>query len=80
MDITVFSKIKPFLSDIYGISENDITFETDLFDDLGSDGLDIIELSMILEEEFDIITDDDKLDKVRTVAELCEYVTEMQAL
>lgn len=80
MDITVFSKIKPFLSDIYGISEDDITFETDLFDDLGSDGLDILELSMILEEEFDIITDDDKLDKVKTVAELCEYVTEMQAL
>lgn len=80
MDTEIIDKLKPFLSELYGVPEDDIKPETDLFDDLGSDRFDIIELSMILEEEFDIITDDEKLAEVATVAELSEYVSEMSDL
>ena len=48
--------------------------ETNLFDDLGADEFDLVEISMIVEEEFDLVPDEDELKKVVTVADLCKFV------
>lgn len=44
--------LKPVLADIFGVEEDEITPETDLFGDLGADEYDMTEISMIIEEEF----------------------------
>ena len=62
------------LEEIFDVPASDITPETDLFEDLGADEFDMVEISMIIEEEFEIFPDEDKLKNVSTVAELCEFV------
>ena len=51
MDILL--RLKPILADIFDVDEEELTPKTDLFDDLGADEYDMIELSMIIEEEFE---------------------------
>lgn len=74
MDLEVLFKITQILEEIFDVSASDITPETDLFEDLGADEFDMVEISMIIEEEFDITPDEDEFEKVSTVAELCKYV------
>ena len=50
----IFEKIKEILVEQLGVDENDITMEASFIDDLGADSLDIVELIMAMEEEFDI--------------------------
>ncbi|MBR5721485.1 MAG: acyl carrier protein [Clostridia bacterium] len=50
----VFNKLKPFLADIFDTDESEITPETDLFEDLFADEYDMLELAMIIEEEFGV--------------------------
>ncbi|MBE6896244.1 MAG: acyl carrier protein [Ruminococcaceae bacterium] len=49
----IFERLKPILADIFDVDEDELTPKTDLFDDLGADEYDMIELSMIIEEEFE---------------------------
>ena len=74
MDLEVLFKITQILEEIFDVQSSDITPETDIFEDLGADEFDMVEISMIIEEEFDITPDEDKFEKVSTVAELCKYV------
>lgn len=74
MDLEVLFKITQILEEIFDVSASDINPETDLFEDLGADEFDMVEISMILEEEFDITPDEDEFEKVSTVADLCKYV------
>ena len=74
MDLEVLFKITQILEEIFDVSASDITPETDLFEDLGADEFDMVEISMIIEEEFDITPDEDEFEKVSTVADLCKYV------
>ena len=74
MDLEVLFKITQILEEIFDVSASDITPETDLFEDLGADEFDMVEIYMIIEEEFDITPDEDEFEKVSTVAELCKYV------
>lgn len=74
MDLEVLFKITQILEEIFDVQSSDITPETDLFENLGADEFDMVEISMIIEEEFDITPDEDKFEKVSTVADLCKYV------
>ncbi len=74
MNLEVLFKITQLLEEIFDVPASDITPETDLYEDLGADEFDMVEISMILEEEFEIFPDEEKLGKVSTVAELCEFV------
>ena len=66
-------RLKPILADIFDVDEDEITPKTDLFDDLGGDEYDMIEIAMIIEEEFDVTL---KLPKKGpfTVAKLCALI------
>jgi acyl carrier protein len=50
----VFEKIKKIVAEQLGVEEDEITMESSFIDDLGADSLDIVELIMALEEEFDL--------------------------
>ena len=74
MNLEVLFKITQLLEEIFDVPASDITPETDLFEDLGADEFDMVEISMILEEEFDITPDEDEFEKVSTVADLCQFI------
>ena len=74
MNLEVLFKITQLLEEIFDVPASDITPETDLYEDLGADEFDMVEISMIIEEEFEVVPDEDALKNVSTVAELCKYV------
>ncbi|MHB8917902.1 MAG: acyl carrier protein [Desulfocucumaceae bacterium] len=71
-----FEKVRALISEQLGIDEADITMESSFIEDLGADSLDIVELVMALEEEFDIVIPDEDAEKIRTVGEAVNYIKE----
>ncbi|HHY26680.1 MAG TPA: acyl carrier protein [Desulfitobacterium dehalogenans] len=73
----VFDKVKSIVVDQLGVEEDEITLET-TFADLNADSLDIVELIMALEEEFDLDIPDEDAEKIRTVGDAVNYIKENQ--
>ena len=70
----IFEKIAGLLSEQFGVEAASITMDTS-FEDLGADSLDIVELTMAVEEEFGLENmDEDDLSGVATVADLVRYL------
>lgn len=76
--MSVFEKVKAIISEQLGVDEGEITMESSFIEDLGADSLDIVELVMALEEEFDIVIPDEDAEKIRTVGEAVNYIKEHQ--
>ncbi len=74
MNLEILFKITQILEEIFDVSASDITPETNLYDDLGADEFDLVEISMIVEEEFDLVPDEDELKNVVTVGDLCKFI------
>ena len=72
----VFDKIKEIIVEQLGVAENSVTEEASFIDDLGADSLDIVELVMAIEEEFDIEIPDSDAEKVVTVGDVVDYIKE----
>lgn len=72
----VFEKIKEIIVEQLGVAETSVTMEASFIDDLGADSLDIVELVMALEEEFDIEIPDADAEKVTTVGDVVDYIKE----
>ena len=70
----VFDKVKEIIVEQLGVAENAVTEEASFIDDLGADSLDIVELIMALEEEFDIEIPDNDAEKVVTVGDVVDYI------
>ena len=70
----VLEKVKGIIVEQLGVAENSVTLEASFIDDLGADSLDIVELVMALEEEFDIEIPDSDAEKGVTVADVVEYI------
>ena len=70
----VFEKVKKIIVDQLGVAEASVTMESSFIDDLGADSLDIVELVMALEEEFDIEIPDSDAEKVVTVGDVVDYI------
>ena len=70
----VFEKIKAILSEQLDIEEDSITMDSNLVEDLKADSLDIVELIMDLEQEFDMEIPDDDLPKVVVVRDIVSYI------
>lgn len=73
----IFEKVKAIVAEQLGVDETDITLETS-FDDLNADSLDVVELIMALEEEFDIEIPDEDAEKIKTVGDAVDYIKEKQ--
>lgn len=72
----IFEKVKERISDILGVEADDIKLESSFVDDLGADSLDIVELIMALEEEFEIEIPDEEAEKISLVSDVVEYIKE----
>lgn len=72
----VFEKVKAIIVEQLGVSETAVTMDASFIDDLGADSLDIVELVMALEEEFDLEIPDADAEKVVTVGDVVEYIKE----
>ncbi len=72
----VFEKVKKIIVEQLGVAEENVTLESSFIDDLGADSLDIVELIMALEEEFDIEIPDSDAEKVVTVEDVVDYIKE----
>ena len=73
-----FDKVKEIIVETLGIDEEQVTEQTNLFDDLEADSLDIVELMMALEEEFDIEIPDEDAEKIVTVGDAVAYIKDKQ--
>ena len=71
-----FDRVKEVIVDQLGADEAAVTMEASFVDDLGADSLDIVELIMGLETEFDIEIPDEEAEKIRTVGDAVNYIKE----
>ena len=69
-----FDKVKAILIDQLDVDEDKVTMDASIFDDLGADSLDVVDLVMSLEEAFDIEIPDDQVENIKTVGDIVNYV------
>ena len=70
----VFEKVKAILSEQFDVEEDTITTETTISEDLGADSLDVVDLLMSIEDEFEIEVPDTEIENIKTVGELVKYI------
>lgn len=73
----IFETVRELLAHQLEVSPESITPETDIFEDLGADSLDVVELVMSIEEEYDIVITDERAGNVRTVAQVVEMLEDL---
>ena len=69
-----FDKLKQIIVEVLNVDENEITMDTTFIDDLGADSLDVFQIIMGLEEEFDIEIPNEQAEKIVTVADAVEQI------
>lgn len=69
-----FEKVKEIIAEQLGVDEDAVTMEASFTDDLGADSLDVVELVMALEEEFEIEIPDEDAEKISTVGDAVSYI------
>ena len=74
--VNEFERVKSVIVDQLGVDEDTVTLESSFVDDLGADSLDVVELIMGLETEFDIEIPDDQAEKISTVGDAVNYIKE----
>jgi acyl carrier protein len=70
----IFDRVKRIIVERLGVDEAEVTLEASFKDDLGADSLDVVELVMELEDEFDMEISDEDAEKISTVGEVVEYI------
>jgi len=74
----VFEKLKEVVVDKLGVDESEVTMEANFKDDLGADSLDLFEVVMGMEEEFEISISNDDIEKIATIKDAVDYISEKQ--
>lgn len=72
--MTTFEKVRDIIVDTLSYSVEDIKIESNLFDDLGADSLDAVELNLALEEAYGISIPDEDLAELKTVQDIVTYI------
>lgn len=72
----VFEKIRAILCDQLDLEESAVTMESGIQDDLGADSIDVVDLIVSIEDEFDIEVPDDEIENVKSVGDVVKYVEE----
>lgn len=72
--MNIFEEVKKITVSQLGVDENQVTIEASFIDDLGADSLDIVELVMALEDEFDIEIPDEETEKLKSVNDVVKYI------
>jgi len=70
----IFEKVKEIVVEQLGVNLEDLSLQSSFIDDLGADSLDIVELIMALEEEFNLEISDEDAEKISTVGDAVDYI------
>lgn len=70
----IFEKVKKVVVEQLGVEEKELTMETSFQDDLDADSLDLFEIVMSLEEEFEIEISNDDVEKLKTIGDAVSYI------
>src|ERR1700745_246529 len=68
------AKVKSIIADELGVGEDEIKAESSFIEDLGADSLDIVELVMAMEEEFEVEIPDEEAENIKTVGDAINYI------
>jgi acyl carrier protein len=74
MAATVETRVKEIVCEQLGVSDDEVTPQASFIDDLGADSLDIVELVMALEEEYEIEISDEDAEKIKTFQDVVTYI------
>jgi acyl carrier protein len=74
MSATIEQKVKNIIADQLGVGEDEIKITSSFIDDLGADSLDIVELVMAMEEEFEVEIPDEEAENIKTVQDAVNYI------
>ena len=74
----VFDKVKEIIVDQLDVEADKVTAGANIQDDLGADSLDVVDLVMSLEEEFDIEIPDEAVEGIKTVGDIVKYIEDKQ--
>ena len=72
----VFEKVRNILVEQLDVEEEKVSMEASIIDDLGADSLDVVDLVMSLEDEFDVEIPDDQVKNMKTVGDIVKYIEE----
>jgi acyl carrier protein len=75
---TIQDRVKKIIIEQLGVKDEEVVESASFVDDLGADSLDTVELVMALEEEFGVEIPDDEAEKIRTVKEAFDYISQHQ--
>ena len=70
----VLEKVKAILAEQFDVEQDKITVDTDLQEDLGADSLDVVDLLMSIEDEFEVEDHDKEIENIKTVGALVSYI------
>jgi acyl carrier protein len=75
MSATIEQKVKNIIAEQLGVGEEEIKTTSSFIEDLGADSLDIVELVMAMEEEFEVEIPDEEAENIKTVQDAVSYIT-----
>jgi acyl carrier protein len=75
MSVNIEQKVKNIIAEQLGVGEDEIKPTSSFIEDLGADSLDIVELVMAMEEEFEVEIPDEEAENIKTVQDAVNYVT-----
>lgn len=78
-DNNLEQRVKTIIAEQLGVAEDEVRMDSKFIDDLGADSLDIVELVMAMEEEFQMEIPDEEAENIRTVQDAINYIVEHQA-
>lgn len=70
----IFEKVKKLIAEQLDVEESEITLESSFQEDLDADSLDVVELIMAIEDEFDVEISDEEAEKISTVKDAVDYI------
>lgn len=70
----IFEKIRAILCDQLDLEEDKVTMNSNIAEDLGADSLDVVDLIMTIEDEFDVEVPDESIENIKTVGDIVNYI------
>ena len=73
----MFEKVRDIIMDQLDVEESEVTLDTNIRESLGADSLDLVDLAMTIEDEFEVEITDEAIETIKTVGELVDYLKEI---